>query len=430
MIYIEAFFYFIAVILFMFILLFGSFVLLYMLVGQIKMIFSHKEVTLNMEKAFLYQLIKNRFFKWTIVAYFAAFTVFYINQAITYFGSDRAYPQAKAYAIAANTVSFWHVVGINIRLNRGFGSYLRLIRPEDKIDTQIQKVQDFFLSKMYEHIPENDGEREMWYYRYKQLHIAKIRYLPDSIHNPHPRLSNIMDGMYDTSYKLYDKPMQDKVFDKERYIPIAQMSYYLISNIAYYATYERMSYTDKVYMFSEDAKLFQKEIEYAALLENVYKKIRTDFEVAKAFDTKSPYSIGLLYAALSSALNDILIKNTHEGIYPCTTQVMEKILANKKAFYYWLFDNTQISFKNLSSKEQKQFKGLYFGMGINPIAKYICNESFDYVDVNNIPYYHSTFLRTPENDKNFLRSLSRKYAEYIRAEELLEEKKSHQTKDK
>jgi hypothetical protein len=414
----------------MFVLLFGSFVFLYMLIGQIRMVFSHKEVTLNMEKALLYKLIKNRFFKWTIVAYFAAFTVFYINQAITYFGSDRAYPQAKAYAIAANTVSFWHVVGINIRLNRGFGSYLRLIRPEDKIDTQIQKVQDFFLSKMYEHIPENDGEREMWYYRYKQLHIAKIRYLPDSIHNPHPRLSNIMDGMYDTSYKLYDKPMQDKVFDKERYIPIAQMSYYLISNIAYYATYERMSYTDKVYMFREDAKLFQKEIEYAALLENVYKKIRTDSEVAKAFDTKSPYSIGLLYAALSSALNDILIKNTHEGIYPCATQVMEKILANKKAFYYWLFDNTQISFKNLSSKEQKQFKDLYFGIGINSITKYICNESFDYVDVNKIPYYHSTFLRTSKNDENFLSSLSRKYAEYIRAEELLEEKKSHQIKDK
>jgi len=296
--YIESVLLYLAVVVFMFTVLFGGVVFLYMFFGQLKIFFSKEEVTLEVEKNFLYKLIKNRFFKWSVVAYFSAFSFFYINQAINYFGSQRAYPKAKAFAIAADTVLFWQSVGINIKLNRGFGVFYRLIRPEDSVDTKIQEVQDFFLSKMYQYIPESDGEREMWFYKYKQLYMAKIRYLPESVHNPHPRLSNIMDGMYNTSYKLYEKPIKDKEFDIERYLPIAQMSYYLLSNIAYYATYERSNYIDKIDKFSANKQLFQKEIDYTNLLENIYSKIKNDSKVAEVFDN-NPYTLGILYGALA-----------------------------------------------------------------------------------------------------------------------------------
>ncbi len=428
MAYIEAFFYYMGIVLFIFLLLFGGLVLLYMLFGQLLVFFSKEEVTLEIEKNFLYKLIKNRFFKWSIVAYFSAFTFFYINQASDYFSSQRAYPKAKAYAIAADTVLFWQSVGINIKLNRGFGVFYRLIRPEDKVDTKIQEVQNFFLSKMYQHIPQSDGEREMWFYKYKQLYMAKIRYLPDSIHNPHPRLSNIMDGMYNTSYKLYEKPIKDKEFEIERYLPIAQMSYYLLSNIAYYATYERSNYIDKIYKFSANKQLFQKEIDYTKLLENVYTNIESNSKVAEVFDN-NPYTLGLLYGALAKGLNSIMIENTRDGIYPCGTEELEKILKNKKDFYDWIFTKKNSSFEGLGKREQKQMKSLFFGRGSNAID-YICNNSFSYINKNNIPYYDSGFLKNYVNDKDFLDDIGeRGFSKYINVEKLLEEKKLHQ-KDK
>jgi len=430
MAYIEAFLYYIAVVMFMFIVLFGGVVLIYMILGQFKIFFAKEEVTPEIEKAFLYKLIKNRFFKWSILAYFSAFTFFYINQAIKYFGGDRAYPQAKAYAIAADTLFFWHSVGVNIAISRGWGEYARLIRPEDKVDTKIQKVQDLFLSKMYQYIPETDGEREMWYYKYKQLYMAKIRYLPDSIHNPHPRLSNIMDDMYDTTYKLYSKPIKDKEFDKERYIPIAQMSYYLISNIAYYVSYEHIEYQKKVFKFMDNKALFQRQIDYAALLDNVYTKIQTDPEVAKAFDEKSPYSLGLLYGALSVIHDDIMTFEMHNSFYPCNTLSMNKLLKYDRDFYTWIFVSKKSSFKNLSDIKQEQLKDLLLGRGISAVANYICGKTYAYIDRKNVPYYYGEILPNYKDDKEFIDELGTSYARYINVQKLLEEKKLHQKKDK
>lgn len=405
-----------------------------MTLGQFKIFFAKEEVTPEIEKAFLYKLIKNRFFKWSILAYFSAFTFFYINQAIKYFGGDRTYPQAKAYAIAADTLFFWHSVGVNIAISRGWGEYDRLIRPEDKLDTNIQKVQDFFLFKMYQYIPETDGEREMWYYKYKQLYMAKIRYLPDSIHNPHPRLSNIMDSMYDTTHKLYSKPIKDKEFNKERYIPIAQMSYYLISNIAYYASYEHIEYTKKIYMFMDNKELFQRQIDYAALLDNVYTKIQTDPEVAKAFDEKSPYSFGLLYGTLIAIHTQMITYEMRSDIYPCGKPDMNLLVTYAENFYHWVYDDSKSSFKTLGEHEKKQLRSLYensLSVGIN-IAARICEIPFNYIKAENISEWSRYDIpRYKRTDEEYFESLKNShFSKYVNVQKLLEAKKSHQKKDK
>jgi len=46
---------------------------------------------------------------------------------------------------------------------------------------------------MYRYIPKEDGEREFWYYKYKQLYMVKIRYSPDFAANPSPRFTKIKD---------------------------------------------------------------------------------------------------------------------------------------------------------------------------------------------------------------------------------------------
>lgn len=419
----------------MFIVLFGGVVLIYMILGQFKIFFAKEEVTPEIEKAFLYKLIKNRFFKWSILAYFSAFSFFYINQAIKYFGGDRAYPQAKAYAIAADTLFFWHSIGVNIAISRGWGEYDRLIQPEDKLDTKIQKVQDFFLFKMYQYIPETDGEREMWYYKYKQLYMAKIRYLPDSIHNPHPRLSNIMDSMYDTTHKLYSKPIKDKEFDKERYIPIAQMSYYLVDNFAYYATYEKSINPDKrMLKLMEDKALFQRHIDYASLLDNVYIKIKTDQKVAKAFDEKSPYSLGLLYGGILSSYDHINTFNTRNGNYPCETIEMQKLVSYTREFYNWVYVDSESSFKHLGEKEKSQIKSLFEYRGLSSnlkVVNYICEISVSFIDKSNFSEFDQMDVPPYQDNVKFKHSLGTSYyRSLIDVEKLLEEKKSHQKKDK
>lgn len=249
-----------------------------------------------------------------------------------------------------------------------------------------------------------------------------------------------MDGMYDTSYKLYDKPMQDKVFDKERYIPIAQMSYYLISNIAYYATYEHIEYTKKMFMFMENTELFQRQIDYVVLLDNVYTKIQTNPEVVKAFDNKSPYSIGLLYASILGSYDKIITWKTLSGTYPCEIEEMNLLVEYIKSFYTWIYDQENSSFRNLGEREQKQIISLFESKGLSAnskVAGYICEISFAYINPKNITNYfdgrHLANRSLPiyKNDETFLEAFGTSYYEdFIDLHKLLEEKKSHQIKDK
>ena len=363
MAYVEAFLLYVAVVLFMFVVLFGSVAVVFVVLGYA-------------------QKLKSKWFKLAIVTYFAIFAFFYVNQAIRYFADDRAYPKAKAYAIVANTVMLWHSLGVNIRMKKGFESYYRLVNYENPLDRKIQKIQSFLLQRMYRYIPEEDGEREYWYYTYKQLYVAKIRYKPDSPHNPHPRFSKIMDAMYDTSYKLYNKPFKDRIIDKKRYLPIAQMSVYLMRNIGYYATYERMQYLDKLFLFMSDKELFQRAIDYTDLLYKVYKKFRTDKEVARTFH-RSPYSLGLLYASLLDGYDLKIIHNAHFGIDPCSAPEMRTFLHLVEEYYEWIFKDPRSSFHQLSRREKKQIKWLYGAKALAysyAVGTYLCEIPLKYKD--------------------------------------------------
>ena len=436
MVYIESFVYYIAVVLFMFVVIFGSIVLLYMLFGQIKLFWANEDLTLKREKEFLYKLIKNRFFKLTLLAYFATFAFFYVNQSINYFSNDRAYPKAKAYAIVANTVFLWQSIGVNIKINRGFGSYYRLVQPENDLDNKIQKIQTFLLNKIYQFIPKEDGEREFWYYRYKQLYVAKIRYKPGNIHNPHPRFTKIMDEMYDTSYKLFNKPIKDRIIDKQRYLPIAQMSYYLKSNMSYYATYVKLKNLDKLFEFLDNKTLFQINIDYMNLLDKVYKKIQTDKKVAKEFND-NPYSFGLLYSSLLYGVGHNIIHNSHNEINLCISKEIKAFVNLVEKFYSWVFRDINSSFHKLSQKEQRQIKQLYFfnAISINyGVATYLCDIPIKYKDDRRLFKYMDTkILPIYKNNEEFLdiAVTMNDFVAYAKLEKLLNKKnQKNSTKDK
>jgi len=397
MAYIESFLLYIAVVLFMFVVLFGGVVFLYMLFGQLKLFFATEEVTLEKEKNLLYKLVKNKFFKLIIIFYFMASISFYIEESFTYYGKDRAYPQAKSYAIVGDLVYFWHSVGVNIRTKKGFEEYYRLVNYQNNLDNKIQKVQSFILRKMYQYIPDSDGEREFWYYKYKQLYVAKIRYKPGSASNPDPSFSKIMDALYDTSYKLYQKPFKDKVINHERYVFIAQPSYYLINGMAYYATYKPMNYLDKLFILMDNKELFQRNIDYAHLLLNVLKKFKNDKGVKDAFNN-NPYALGMLYAGVTYAYDHYVAYNSHHGINPCGSKEIKIFLSAVEDFYVWIFRDKHSSFHKLSSREQKQIKWLYNSCALSfsyKVATYICEMPLKYKDNRIIFKYNNTSFVLP-----------------------------------
>jgi len=390
MAYIEAFIYYIAVVLFIYLITFGVFTLFYMLYGQFRISYLHGDVTGELNKKYFYKLMKNKYFKSLTALYIIIFVSFYVSNFTGYMGKERAYPQAKAYATVGDLVYFWHTVGINIHMKIGFERYARLVNPEGLLDTGIQNFQSFLLSRMYKYIPQNDGEREFWYYKYKQLYMVKIRYSPDNPFNPHPRLEKIMNKMYDSSYKLFDKSFKDKVISNQRYVFIGQMSYYLTNNIAHYATYEKMNYLEKLFIFMDDKELFQRNIDYANLLNKVYKKYKTDEEVKKEFDD-NPYNLGLFYAGITRTYDHFLTYNSHNNINPCTSEEIIIFTNLVEDFYSWEFREKNSSFHKLNKREQKQIKWLYKATALSfsyGVATYLCEMPLKYKDSRKLYKVH------------------------------------------
>lgn len=428
MAYIESFLLYILVLLFIYMITFGVFVLFYMFYGYFRLTYAHENVTKDIYKNYLYKLIKNRYYKLLTALYIVIFAFFYISNFMNYTGKDSAYSKAKSYAVVADAVYLWHTIGINIHMETGFQKYARLINPEGLLDTGVQNFQSFLLSRMYQYIPKDDGEREFWYYKYKQLYMVKIRYRPDSSYNPHPRFEKIMNKMYDTSYKLYDKPFKDKNIDNQKYIFIGQMSYYLTSNMAYYATYDKMNYLKKLFMFIDNKKLFQRNIDYANLLNKVYKKYKTDKELKKEFD-KHPYNLGLFYAGLLRVYNNNIVYNSHNDINPCTSKEIKIFTNLVEDFYSWVFREKNSSFYDLSEREQKQIKWLYRATALSfsyRVATYLCEIPLKYKDSRRLKKVHDyRILPIYKNNYEFMHKSSvttDNFIEFSKLENLLEEK--------
>ena len=428
MAYLESFLLYIFVVLFVYLITFGVFILFYMLYGQFKLSYVHGDVTSELNKEYFFKLLKNKFFQFLTFAYLITFVSFYVNESMNYYAKGSAYPKAKSYAIVGDFVYFWHSVGINIHVKTGFQEYARFINPEGYLDRGIQSFQSFLLSRMYRYIPKEDGEREFWYYKYKQLYMVKIRYKPGKPYNPNSRFSKIMDRMFDTSYKLYDKSFKDKNINNQRYVFIGQMSFYLSNNIAYYATYNnKISYLQKLFIFMSNKELFQRNIKYAHLLYGVYKKYKRDKNVKNEFD-KAPYNLGLFYAGILVTYDMYITYNSHNNINPCTSKEIKIFVSIVEDFYNWEFRDKNSSFHKLSKREQKQVKWLYEDAALSysyGVATYLCEIPLKYKDDRRLQKVHDyRILPIIKNNYDFIeRAVTYdEFTKFSKLEELLEQK--------
>lgn len=338
-------------------------------------------------------ILKSNFMAVFTILYFFIFAFVYLNQSIEYYGSKRAYPQAKAYAIVGNTVQLYHMALFsNPRINLA----------ENDLDKQFMRFFDFILGRMNQYIPNDDAERDYWLEKYKYAYIAKTRYTPVTDEyakkrfddrffyseleaaSYEPRFLTMMDEMYRISKSLMYGNMKDEVLNEgRRYIPIAQMSYYLSNKIVHYASLESDSFSDKMQLFYQNEVLIKKFVNNLDLLLRVNKKIETDKKVKKEFD-KVPFSYAFLYSSILFYSNELLNYNTTvKNIYPCTSNELIEFLNYHRTFYKWI--NSSKSFMSMSKKAKENAKILFdYDGSVNyyNIAKYICNIPINYLVKN------------------------------------------------
>jgi hypothetical protein len=196
-----------------------------MLFGQFRLSYLHGDVTGELNKEYFYKLLKHKLFKFLVLAYFATFTFFYINQASDYFSEKRAYPQAKAYKIVADLVLFHYDFFISNRNLYYKPSGLKYINT-------YQKIQNYLMQKGFEYIPQDDAERVIWKYEYfysqyiramaapidfKKLHKSDLGYIlriggHPTIYKPQAKQMLIeAESLLDS---LMNKPMKDKYYDE------------------------------------------------------------------------------------------------------------------------------------------------------------------------------------------------------------------------
>jgi hypothetical protein len=369
MAYIEGFIYYIAVVVFMFIVLFGGIVLIYMTLGQFKIFFAKEEVTLEIEKAFLYKLIKNRFFKWAILAYFSAFTFFYINQAIKYFGGDRAYPQAKSYKIVADVVTFhfnFFIASRNLYY-RPIG--VKLIEP-------YEELQNYLMKKGFEYIPKNDAERAIWKYEYHYANYFRARTAPIDFDVLTPtNLHYILEiGGFPTVYKpkaremlqevemlmndLKNNPIKDARYDKvERYTSAINLTVWWNQFHFLKYTFGAMSPGEEVSQeYMNMINSWVEDLEYLSYTQSLLDwldkvKIEADHSSELQNELKKHNLIYPDLLGLRIALMDdlVFVDLLHNGS-SCKNESLKRYLKYKNDFLEYV--NTYPAYKKLNWKER------------------------------------------------------------------------------
>jgi hypothetical protein len=355
--------------------------------------------------------------KWFAVGYLAFSLSFFISKSMEYYSSDRAYPQAKSYAIVADLVSFWHVVLLGTKIDLDPSpfakKYARIIYPYSPWDQKIRSLQSYLLEKMYRYIPQEDGERELLYYRYKVHYIATMNYkfmrrVDYEVHGDDkvlaglgkyvPKQTEVHDEMLQVTHALDTKPMKDRVFDKaDRYSSIFRMSDYIASTFQADPNLERMTYMPRYRIFENNATAFGKYTEYIYFLDALYSREHNNTQLRKKLN-KTPLTQSFLLRALLEGMQNIISYQIKSGIYPCGNRESKRYLAYHKEYY-------DLAHSRRSTKYIKrsfwQLHAYFYA------AKYICEEDLDYEtffekkDFREYPNHKkatiASFLRTAES---------------------------------
>lgn len=396
MAYIESFFYY---------WLFAAAGLLVIIVLLYIMIESFKSVRRALKKSVPPVGIK-RVAKIIVPLYLTAFAVLYADKAYDYLYKERPYKEAKAYAIAGDAVFLYKKI------------MLPFVYPDNPLFKPLQKAGDFILSKIDAHIPENDGEREIWHYKFHSFDYARTMFAPVSeedkksgirFTNPNASMDKavlpLIRDIYTTIKALHDKPVEDREFDRfDRYLAIASMAPYYAMYYKYQASLEYDRDRGFLYWYVsvwKNPKLQDELFEFIKILDDVRAQWEIDKELADAFEKRPHTKVAFYWGALKGLMWMSEMQTRLDHIYPCTSPIFLKEVKYYKEFVRWAYMTPKSSYKTLPKRKRKTYDflledspGLYYR------AKYVCEIPFTYMtkDERSLdPRYREKNMRWNEN---------------------------------
>ena len=344
--------------------------------------------------------------------YIIAFTVIYVDKGYDYLYKDRPYKKAKSYALAGEVIFIYKKV------------LLGFVYPDNLLFKPLQFAHSIILSKINEHIPKEDGEREIWNYKFHSFDYARTMFAPISkVHtklnggftNPNISMDEgilpLISDIYTTMKGLDEKTIKDKEFDRiDRYLAIASMAPYYRMYFGYqidiYTDVKKrnMNYKLEILWKDDKYKKYKEELfSFVKILDNTRDKWEDDKELADAFEQRPNTKVAFYWGAIEGYTSIQVMQTQIDYIYPCTSPVFLKEVAYYKEFVHWAYMTEGSSYGKLSKRERKTYdfmlekqEGLYY------IAKYICEIPFTYMTKRERgfdPKHRSRLMKSAERYK-------------------------------
>lgn len=335
-------------------------------------------------------LLKLKHIKYLSFIYIFSIAIFFIVQVNTYLLNKRPHKEAKAWAIVGEYIMLWQQIYVNYKT---IDTYPALILEN------IQK--NIVLRNIYKYIPKDDGEREIWRYKFYLWAYARSMYAPidkkAGLRFSHPGASftpqilPLIKDMYDTMEALHKKSIKDKEFDRlYRYISIVSMApYYRMyaeseSNInllddGYDGWRKAAQARFKSFFTSQH---YKKRFEhFLDILDDTKKAWGKDKELADLFESMPHIKIAFYWASVTGYSSLVQSMAVFEKKHPCNTKKMKYYSKYYNELMTWAFSPRRTSFKSFSKKRQRSYLSISEGSNATYyVAKYICKEKFDYLN--------------------------------------------------
>jgi hypothetical protein len=320
------------------------------------------------------------------IVYLIIFSVFYIQRAMTYFSGERAYKEAKAYAIVGEYV-FLAKAGL-----------LQFVYPDHVILKPLNEIEGYILSKINNYIPKEDGERQIWNYKFHLIDYARTMFAPRtedtikrdlSFTNPAasmtPELLTILDEIYNSMDTLNKSSMKDKEFSEiDRYLVIASMGPYYEQYFPYYGGLssdltDPRDFPKKLTAFWDNQTFTNQYKNYLNVIDNIDVALNKDKNLAIAFEEHPRIKASYYWSGVRGYIA-YFNKETYRGKYPCTNPNFLKYVKYYKEYVDWAYMTPRSSFKSLSRREKKTYDFMIEAENSSYyIAKYICSIPFKYM---------------------------------------------------
>ncbi|MDR2151582.1 MAG: hypothetical protein LBO72_02070 [Helicobacteraceae bacterium] len=304
---------------------------------------------------------------------------------------DRPYKEAKAYAIAGDYMFLWQYI---------FGNY-RII-DASFYQAFLKLQQKFVLEPIYSIIPETDGERYIWRYKFQNHIYARSYWAPVTDENKKrgvvfwarnashkPELLPILLDIYDSIVKLDTLPIQDEEFSQiDRYLVMANMfQYYQMYkerqiSLEYEPNASFIKGIGKQYLFHTTPYYIEQNNRYIKAIDDAKAAIENNKKLAKDFESK-PHAKAALYWAGVEAYRAEVVKLIPYHVTMdfndfCESREIEQFTKYYNEYLIWS-QSARSSFAGFSKHRKRQYEIVIEGFIDVPhyAAKYVCGKKFD-----------------------------------------------------